>query len=380
MSNRVRIAFVDQTGAAAGGAQESFALLLQHLPSSIEPHVVLFHDGAYADRLRDLDLNVAVLPVAGSVDELRRERIGVPGALAAPAAVVSLARWFKRHGIALAYTHTVKAHFLGAPAARAAGIPCVIHLRDILEGSARIALRAVSSACSQQRIAISRAVADAYALPHTTVVFNPVDVAEFADLPSRAQACERIGIPFDERDVTIGIVGRINRWKGHDRFLRIASALSQNVNARYVIAGSPVFRDADFLPELQRQASDLGLSDRVHFVPWTDDVRSIYAALDVHCNCSSREPFGRSIVEAAACGVPTVCFADAGAAEILTDGVNGRVVPPGDEAAFARALREMLASADGLASMRSAARALAQAFEPAKHADRVTQILEQAAA
>jgi glycosyltransferase involved in cell wall biosynthesis len=376
----MRIAFVDQTGAAAGGAQESFALLLQHLPAHIEPHVVLFHEGEYAGRLRSYGFDVNIIPLASALDELRREHIGASGAASAPAAVFSLARWLKARGIAVVYTHTVKAHFVGAPAARLAGIPCVMHLRDILEGTAKHALRVVSAACSRERIAISKGVADAYGLPRTTVVFNPVEIERFAQLPSREEACARLGIPFESGLATVGIVGRINRWKGHDRFLRIASEVSASGSARFIIAGSPIFRDEDFLPELRRQAHEAGIGGRVHFIPWVDDVQNLYAALDVHCNCSLREPFGRSIIEAAAAGVPTICFSDAGAAEVLTNGVDGCVVPAGDEAAFARALIGALESSERLASMKIAARELAVRFEPVRHASQVTRILERAAA
>jgi glycosyltransferase involved in cell wall biosynthesis len=233
-----------------------------------------------------------------------------------------------------------------------------MHLRDILEGGARSALRIVCAACSQERIAISKAVADSYALPKTSVVFNPVEIERFTDLPSREEACARLGIPFEPGIQTVGMVGRINRWKGHDRFLRVAAAVSKQRNVRFVIAGSPIFRDEDFLPELRRQAHEHGIADRVHFIPWVDDVQNVYAALDVHCNCSLREPFGRSIIEAAAAGVPTICFSDAGAAEVLTNGVNGCVVANGDEAAFARALTFVLESDERLACMKVSARTL----------------------
>ena len=373
-----RIAFIDQTGADAGGAQESFALLLRFLPPDIEPHVVLFQEGNYAARLRALGFDVTVFPISQSIAQATREQSGVTSALDGIRAAVRLSSWLRRSKIELVYTHTVKAHFIAAPAALFAGIPCVMHVRDILEGRSRAALRTVAASCSKRRIAISSAVAKAYALPATSVVFNPVELSAYADLPAREQAYRRIGIEYDPDVPLIGIVGRINRWKGHDRFLRIAQSIAARMPARFLIAGSAIFRDADFLEELQTQCDLLGIRDRVVFVPWTDEVRWIYAALDLHCNCSTREPFGRTVIEAAAAGVPTVCFSDSGVSETIVDGITGRVVPAADEAAFTQAAIELLAER-GSPAMRPALREFARRFDPSTHAAQIAHILRKAA-
>jgi glycosyltransferase involved in cell wall biosynthesis len=375
----LRVAFIDQTGDDSGGAQESFALLLRHLPDSIDPRVVLFHGGSYEHRLIGEGFNVTVFPVGGALSASKREAPLAGGILAAPVAVSRLASWLRSNDIDIVYTHTVKAHFIGAPAARLAGLHCVMHLRDILDGWPMWMLRRISAACSQHRIAISNAVARAYALPSTTVVLNPLELHTADPLPSRQRACELLGIPFSDGVMTVGIVGRINRWKRHDRFLRIASIVRSRVNARFIIAGSPIFRDADFAQELRATVSSLRLDDCVTFLPWTDEIRTVYAALDVHVNCSDREPFGRSIIEAAACGVPSVCFKDAGASEVLSDGVDGRVVACGDEEGFAAAVTALLTTPDK-AALRRAARRLARQFDAALHADRVAEILQRAAA
>ncbi len=378
-NGRLRVAFVDQTGDEAGGAQESFALLLTHLPSSIDPRVLVFHDGKYAQRLRDLGLNVSVLSVSAALAASKRERPRLGGMVTMPSAVIRLAAWLRANRIEVVYTHTVKAHFVGAPASRLAGTRCVTHLRDILEGRPLAALRTICSFCAQQHIAISDSVARAYALPLTTVVFNPLDLAAYRAVPSRAQACDAMQIPDEPHVPHIGIVGRINRWKGHDRFLRIARAVRDRMPARFFVFGSAVFRDAEFVDELHCSVRELGLEDCVRFIPWTDDVRNAYAVLDVHVNCSDREPFGRSVIEAAACGVPSVCFADAGVSEVLQDGVSGRVVPCADEPAFAQAIIDLLAQ-DRRQAYRDAAKAWAQQFAAEAHAQSVADILLRAAA
>jgi glycosyltransferase involved in cell wall biosynthesis len=118
----------------------------------------------------------------------------------------------------------------------------------------------------------------------------------------------------------------------------------------------------------------------VTFVPWLDDVREIYAACEVNANCSTREPFGRAVVEAAACGVPTVCFDDSGAAETIVDGTTGRTIAAGDEAAFAAAIVDLLSSPSKHARMSAAARSATDRFDAAGIAEQMSVVIRRAAA
>src|SRR5260370_7536893 len=62
--NALRVAFVDHVGATAGGAEHTLATLLKHLPrEAIEPSIVLFEDGAFAQRLRTAGWDVAIVPL-----------------------------------------------------------------------------------------------------------------------------------------------------------------------------------------------------------------------------------------------------------------------------------------------------------------------------
>lgn len=372
----MRVAFVDQVGGKPGGAEESLALLLAHLPTDITPSIILFEDGEFAQRMRERGYATHVIPVSDRLRAVKRERL-TPAAIAAlPAAVAKVARLLGCEPFDLVHTNTVKAHLIAAPAARIRRIRAVMHLRDMVAGPGRAALVGVASACTRERIAISHALSHWYALPRTTVIANPVDLSAYASIPQRQDARRELGIPVDDLPL-IGIVGRINRWKGHDRFLRIAAAVNAIRPVRCAIIGEARFRDADFVPELHRLAHDLGLRERTTFVPWLNDPRIAYAALDLHCNCSEREPFGRSIVEAAAAGVPSVAFNDGGATDIIRDGIDGKLIPPGDESAFALAIVTLLGDETTRNRTSAAARAGSSRFAAQRHAQLVAEILRR---
>jgi glycosyltransferase involved in cell wall biosynthesis len=371
----LRVAFVSQSGDVTGGAEESLALLLAHLPHDIDPRVVLFGDGAYARRLRELGLPVTIAPLAPRSAHATRERFART-ALGAAGDVERLRRVLRELDVDVVHTNSVKAHVLAAPAARLAGRAAVMHLRDILTGTGRGVLRAVARAASRERIAISQAVADAYGLAHTSVIYNPLDLDAYRDLPDRAAARRALGLP--EAGTIVGLVGRINRWKGHVAFLDVAARLAGRDGVTFAIVGEPRFRDDDFAAELRARVAALGLRERVRFVPWVADPRAVFAALDVNCNCSVREPLGRTILEAAACGVPSVAFDDGGPAEIVPAS-GGIVVRAGDVSAFAGAVATLLDAAND-ASARAARRASADAYGTVRHAAAVASVLRRAAA
>jgi glycosyltransferase involved in cell wall biosynthesis len=372
----MRVAFVDQAGDTPGGAQRSLAILLRALPAGVEPHALLFSDGAFAASLRGYGIPVSIVPLPAALLSTTRERPGA-GLAALPRAIAETARVLRTIGADVVHTNTVKAHAVAAPAARLAGTHCVAHLRDILGGRSRTAIRSVLALCSSERIAISRAVRSAFALGATCVIPNPLMLDDYRALPERDAARRALGIPAD--GTLVSLIGRINRWKGHDRLIRIAALLRANGAARYAIVGAPLFRDADFVGELHALVAREGLSGRVQFVPWLDDARTAFAATDINVNCSDDEPFGRTIIEAAACGVPSIAFDGGGTADAIVDGRTGRLVPRGDENAFARALGEYLSDGAARRTAGIAAREFAQTFDAPTHAARVAGVLRRAA-
>ena len=336
----MRIAFVNVNAKVTGGAEESLALLARHLPPPFEPVIVSFEDGPFVDVFRRAGIQVQIHNIGTEIRQTRRDGSWFGGLLHTPTEIRSLARTLGSLDVDLVHTDTMKGHVLGISAGRLLGIPTMLHLRDILNGNARILLRTLATQIATDVVPVSRAVANWYGMPISKVVHNPLDLEAYTSLMSPSDARKALDLPQDVP--IVGIVGRINRWKGHDRFLRIISKIPSSTPFHAVIVGEARFRDHDFVPELHAQVDSLNLNARVTFVPWQSDPRVAYAALDVNANCSTREPFGRAILEAAACGVPSVCFDDGAFGELFETGDVGFEIPSGDEDAFAAAITKLI--------------------------------------
>ena len=377
MRRPIRVAFVDQAGAAAGGAEKTLGLFLKYRPADIEATAILFEDGSFADQLRSFGVTVDVLGVPAGFAKSKRERMRPSGALAIPLTAWKVAARLRARRSDLLYTNSMKAHLVGALAGRMTPVPCVMHFHDLFEGAALHILRVAARTGSKRRVACSQLVANVIDVGSTVAIYGPVELEAYLDLPSRAAARRAFGI-LDELPV-VALVGRINRWKGHDRFVRIAARVNAELPAHFLIVGAPMFRDADFVPELEQMIAQLGMASRVKFVPWVDDVRAIYAATDVNVNCSTREPLGRTAAEAAAAGVPTICFDDSGAAETIVSGVTGETIPAGDEERFARAIVRYLRNERERVEVGAAARRAARQFDAVHVAAQMAEVMRGAA-
>jgi glycosyltransferase involved in cell wall biosynthesis len=371
----MRVAFIDQRGNVPGGAEFSLALLLRHLPPHVEPHVIFFSGGHFERETRAAGFATSVVEVGRYSALSTRERLRFGAIGEAPASVYELAHRLRALEIDVVHTNSPKAHVLGTLAARVAGKPCVAHLRDVLHGTPHALVRTSVALATRRRIAISSAVADAHALGNTSVIENPLELADSSHAPDRSEARHELGI--DDDVPVASIIGRIDRGKGHDRFLRALASVVRSTPMRGLIVGAPVPRDADVLPELRSLRQSLGLDGVVRFVDRVTDPRRIYAATDIHVNASIAEPFGRTVIEAAAARVPTVCFEGSGVAESMR-GRTGIVVPAADESALASGMLRYGRDAHARREAGDAAFAWSRRFDAAQHARRVVDVLERA--
>lgn len=130
-------------------------------------------------------------------------------------------------------------------------------------------------------------------------------------------------------------VGRLAAQKDHATAIRALA----DVEAPAVLA---IVGDGPLRHELEGVAESAGVADRVVLTGARQDARAILGAADVAVLPSRWEGLPLVALEAAAAGVPLVATAARGVRELLTDGIDALVVPPGDAPAMAAAIRRVL--------------------------------------
>lgn len=170
-----------------------------------------------------------------------------------------------------------------------------------------------------------------------SVLHNPVDTSYFAPDPER-RARQRATLGLGPDDVLVGYVGRIEANKG---VLTYATALSKAMDQVPTLRALWVgFGRLE--PDLDAIINASPHATRHMRLPWADDVRSHYAAMDfLALPSTGRESFGRVLVEAQSFGIPVLGSDIGGIPETMDVGASGQLVRPGDVDAWATAIADM---------------------------------------
>jgi glycosyltransferase involved in cell wall biosynthesis len=235
------------------------------------------------------------------------------------------------------------------------GVRSVLHVHDIVDRVPR------HWAQADVVLADSQAVADRLDGLDAKVVYCPVELdPPLADAPW-ANGHVNPGGPV------VGFVGRIEPRKGVLDLIAAAPAIrAGSPGAEVVIVGDdPWDAFPDYLAQV-RAARDV-----VH-VPWHENAPGLMRHFDVLVAPSHQEPFGTVLSEAMAVGTPVVATRVGGLAEVVDDGVTGLLVEPGEPAALAAAVLEVLGRRD---AMSAAARQAARRFGADAYADRVEALI-----
>lgn len=338
------------------GSDKSLLRLIQYRDAQrISPVVCLPYRGPLAEEIERLGITVHIVDMG----VVRRQHLDMFGIFELCLRTVSgagaLLRIIKEDEIDLVHTNT-SAVFSGAIAARIARVPHVWHVREMY-GLGRTAGRvyaAVIDRLSAAVVCVSGAVRDHLiryrekCKEKCVVVHNGIDVALYQGGEARAALLERFGIPPGKG--YIGAVGRINRVKGHDLFLQIATRLKKRYpRACFLVAGD-VFsikgsrREQWRREALKKRIRDAGLENDVHLLGYVRDIEALYGVLDLYLFTSVLpDSFPTTVLEAMAAGVPVAASDIGGIRDIIADGENGLLVRPGDADGFVAAVEKILA-------------------------------------
>ena len=157
-----------------------------------------------------------------------------------------------------------------------------------------------------------------------SLIYNAVDAERFNVSLEKSELRKKYG--FSNEDFILGTVGSLIPKKGHRVLLEAASLLSKEVpNLKVLLVG-----DGKERKNLSQLASKLGISDKVLFLGARKDIPELMKIMDVFTLPSFQEGFPRTLVEAMYMGLPVIASNISGIQEVISDGKNGFIVPPGD--------------------------------------------------
>ena len=171
-------------------------------------------------------------------------------------------------------------------------------------------------------------------------VLNGIDLSEIQVAVDRLRTRKELKLSADDR--VICCVGVINHRKGQYFLVKALKALVQDgySDLKLILIGRGETQDDEV--RLKALAQELGISSRITFLGYRDDVADILAASDVYAQPSLWDPLPRALMEAMGLGLAVVASSVSGIPEIISDGDNGLLHPPGDEVRLKGQLARLL--------------------------------------
>jgi glycosyltransferase involved in cell wall biosynthesis len=327
-----------------GGPERQILGICLHLPEPNRCVTLLFDEGgrqrALADQLQSHRLEVI---------ELKQNTPNYR------AMVREVAEELRRIGADVLVTHGYKPNLVGRAAARRAGVPVVAVVHGwtgstlkvrLYEAMDRLCLRGMDRVvCVSEGQAVK--VRRAGVPPGRVVVnHNAIDWEPFARPDPEYRERLRAFFPSPP-DRIVGAAGRLSPEKG---FGVLVEAAAQVIRADPTI-GFVHFGDGPLRATVSRQISEFGLEGRFILAGFRNDLDLFTPHWDLAVLPSFTEGLPCIALEAFAAGVPVVATSVGGLPEVVEEGVNGFLVPPGDPSALARRILDALSSEDQRAAM-----------------------------
>jgi glycosyltransferase involved in cell wall biosynthesis len=262
-------------------------------------------------------------------------------------AAFALRKLIKAEKVDIVQTYFETSNLWGGLVAKLSGALLLSSRRDmgILRKTKHALAYRVVNRLSDRVLAVSEEVkkfcvdADRINPNKVSVVYNGVDLKHIA-------AENSYGNSFANADWTgashiITCLANIRRVKGIDVLIRTTQRVCRELpNVVFVIAGS--LYERDYSEEVQVMIRSLGLEKNVKLLGFVGDPVPLLKMSDAFCLLSRSEGFSNALLEAMACGVPSVVTRVGGNPEAITDGENGFLVPVEDDAAAAERLLYLL--------------------------------------
>ena len=268
-------------------------------------------------------------------------------------AYFALKKYFRQEKFDVVHTHSSKAGVIGRLAARAAGVPVVVHTvhgqafhpyQSKLKNALYIFLERFSARRCDKIYAVAQAMIDQCVAAKVAppekymVVYSGMDTANFAAVRREKELREKLGIPEDA--FTVSTVARLFQQKGYEFVIPAAKkVIAAAPQVHFLLVG-----DGPMYNELKANLKAEKIDGNFHFaglVP-PHEVSRYIAQSELLWHLSLHEGLPRAVVQALATGIPAIGFALDGTPEVVLDGKTGYTTAPCDIDAVVKRTLELL--------------------------------------
>ncbi|WP_179957718.1 glycosyltransferase [Exilibacterium tricleocarpae] len=325
---------IDTTG--PGGAETVFIQLADLLRQRGYRSLVVIHGPGWVhDELQRRGLAPLVVAVTGGF------AVGL---------LWQLLRLVRREKVDVIQSHLLGSNVYAAMVGLLARVPVVATYHGMVDINPRERFRRIKHRAMKwgirRYVTVSRRLLDSVCAQNlldpdkTTVVYNGIETEKYR--PNQSSRLRR-QLQVADDALLVGSLGNIRSAKAYDVLIEAAARVVPDYpNLHFIVAGH---QKEPLMSELNRQVVELGLADHIHFIGFYEDSADFLGQLDYFVLCSSSEGFSISTIEAMATGLPVLVTRCGGPEEIVSHGENGWMVPPGDPAALAQALAQLIADA-----------------------------------
>jgi len=321
-----------------GGAERQFVERLRRHPPGFRAVVgCLEASGPMLEPVRALGYEPEVFPLKGSMMQANTA-----------VQIVRMAALIRAEGVRVVHATDYKTNLLGLAAARLAGAKAIVsrldlgHLRcgfgrwhrQAEKLNARLADLVVANADAVREVCIRE---EGVNPENCVVVRNGLDLESFDAAAGRGLQAP---LPVPDGAPVVAVIGNLWPVKGHRTLVEAVARLPAELRrVRFLCAGEGPQRDP-----LASRIAELGLMERVFLIGHRLDIPALLTRATAACLCSSAEGLSNALMEAMAARLPLVATRVGGNPELIRDGDNGFLVPPGDPDALAEKLVALLSA------------------------------------
>ncbi len=251
----------------------------------------------------------------------------------------------KREQIDILHTHGYDSGFWGRIAALIARVPVIItheHGKTLWKRKYQIWFERFVNRFTDIRIAVSEdirrlRIENEHTPPQKIVTIpNGVDVGKFNGSFSGEHIRNELRV--NPKDFIIGTVGRLTPAKAYNVLIDAFEIVHKEIqNSILLFVG-----DGELKADLERYAVKKDMENHVRFLGARSDIPELLSVFDTFVLSSDREGLPVALLEAMAAGVPVIATAVGGIPEVINDGWNGYLVPPGSADRLADKIMELL--------------------------------------